>query len=195
MQPDSGQWMHWIFKCSLPLIILKYTSASLEHIQSLKTWLADLSSSNMKSQEVVHCCILQGLAMYWILFFPISHIKNPISCSKIQIDVDWPDRCSPRLALWWEWPLYQYWRHGLVKWAPIRLIHSESHETSASCLWFPLWMRMHCGRYFAPAGVTSTTKGNTMRSIKHGLGPSFGTLSFGAAILTLVEIARNAMEQ
>jgi len=34
-----------------------------------------------------------------------------------------------------------------------------------------------------------------MRSVRHALGPSFGTLSFGAAVLTLVQLARNAMEQ
>jgi uncharacterized membrane protein required for colicin V production len=49
--------------------------------------------------------------------------------------------------------------------------------------------------YFAPAGVSNSNKGTTIRSIKHALGPSFGSLSFGAAILTLVELARNAMEQ
>lgn len=34
-----------------------------------------------------------------------------------------------------------------------------------------------------------------MRSVKHAIGPSFGSLSFGAAILTFVQLARNAMEQ
>ena len=54
--------------------------------------------------------------------------------------------------------------------------------------------RLIC-RYFAPPDAPSGTKGTTLRSVSHAVGPSFGTLSFGAAILTLVAIARNAMEQ
>jgi len=49
--------------------------------------------------------------------------------------------------------------------------------------------------YFAPPDNPGGTKGTTMRSVRHALGPSFGTLSFGAAVLTLVQLARNAMEQ
>lgn len=50
-------------------------------------------------------------------------------------------------------------------------------------------------RYFAPPDNPGGTKGTTLRSLKHALGPSFGSLSFGAAILTFVQLARNAMEQ
>ena len=40
----------------------------------------------------------------------------------------------------------------------------------------------------------SSTQGNTLRSVKHAMGPSFGSLCFGSAILTLVQLIRNAME-
>ena len=40
----------------------------------------------------------------------------------------------------------------------------------------------------------SSTKGNALRSVKHAMGPSFGSLCFGSAILTLVQLIRNAME-
>lgn len=33
-----------------------------------------------------------------------------------------------------------------------------------------------------------------MRSVRHALGPSFGSLALGSAILTAVQIARQAME-
>lgn len=48
--------------------------------------------------------------------------------------------------------------------------------------------------YFQPAGANSN-RGTTLRSLKHALGPSFGSLALGSAILTAVQIARQAMEQ
>lgn len=38
-------------------------------------------------------------------------------------------------------------------------------------------------------------QGTTMRSVKYALGPQFGTLAFGAAVLTLVDLARSATDQ
>ncbi|KAK9829886.1 hypothetical protein WJX72_008466 [[Myrmecia] bisecta] len=51
-----------------------------------------------------------------------------------------------------------------------------------------------CQWYFmAPSNQTST-KGFTLRSLRLGLTSSFGSLCFGSAILTAVQMARNAME-
>ena len=51
-----------------------------------------------------------------------------------------------------------------------------------------------CGSRGMSAMQGTSTKGNTMRSVKHAMGPSFGSLCFGSAILTLVQLIRNAME-
>lgn len=48
--------------------------------------------------------------------------------------------------------------------------------------------------YFSPAN-SRARKGTTMRSVKYALGPQFGTLAFGAAVLTLVDLARSATDQ
>ena len=45
---------------------------------------------------------------------------------------------------------------------------------------------------FAPPG--STTKGTTRRSLGHALGPSWGTLCFGSAILTITETINGAIQ-
>ena len=37
-------------------------------------------------------------------------------------------------------------------------------------------------------------QGTTLRSVKHALGPSFGSLALGSAILTAVQIARQIVE-
>ena len=37
--------------------------------------------------------------------------------------------------------------------------------------------------------------GSTKRSVKLALGPSFGTCAFASAVLTLIQLIRNAMEQ
>ena len=51
-----------------------------------------------------------------------------------------------------------------------------------------------CQWYFAPRGSTQF-KGFTWTSTKHALGPSFGTVSFGSAIMTAVEMMRQAMDR
>lgn len=51
-----------------------------------------------------------------------------------------------------------------------------------------------CQWYFAPKG-TKSFRGFTLTSTKHALGPSFGTVSFGSAIMTAVEMMRQAMER
>ena len=72
-----------------------------------------------------------------------------------------------------------------------------------SIIWafaFALEARMYiiggtvCQWYFAPRGSTQF-KGFTWTSTKHALGPSFGTVSFGSAIMTAVEMMRQAMER
>lgn len=50
-------------------------------------------------------------------------------------------------------------------------------------------------RYFAPAGALSATRGTTMRSLKHALGPSFGSLCVSSLVLTISQIMRQALEQ
>ena len=50
-------------------------------------------------------------------------------------------------------------------------------------------------RYFAPPEATDALKGSTLRSAKYALGPSFGTLSLGSLVLTLIELARQALQQ
>lgn len=50
-------------------------------------------------------------------------------------------------------------------------------------------------RYFAPPEATDALKGSTLRSAKFALGPSFGTLSLGSLVLTLIELARQALQQ
>lgn len=47
--------------------------------------------------------------------------------------------------------------------------------------------------YFSPPGASMV--GSTKRSVGLALGPSFGTCAFGSAILTLVQLVRNAMER
>ena len=55
---------------------------------------------------------------------------------------------------------------------------------------------MRCARrYFAPPEATDALKGSTLRSAKFALGPSFGTLSLGSLVLTLIELARQALQQ
>ncbi|CAL5222858.1 g5284 [Coccomyxa viridis] len=49
--------------------------------------------------------------------------------------------------------------------------------------------------YFAPPEATDALKGSTLRSAKFALGPSFGTLSLGSLVLTLIELARQALQQ
>ena len=48
--------------------------------------------------------------------------------------------------------------------------------------------------YFAPPGLAST-KGSTMLSIRHAFANHFGSLCLGSAILTVVQMARQAAEQ
>lgn len=48
--------------------------------------------------------------------------------------------------------------------------------------------------YFSPPGLTST-QGTTLRSFRHSMGPSFGSVSLGSLILTLVQLLRQAMEK
>lgn len=47
--------------------------------------------------------------------------------------------------------------------------------------------------YFAPPGLTST-RGTTLRSLKHALGPQFGSCCLGSLVLTVAEIMRSALE-
>ena len=47
-------------------------------------------------------------------------------------------------------------------------------------------------RYFLPAGAG--TKGTTLRSLRHALGPQAGTLCFAAAVTTAARIARALAE-
>ena len=54
---------------------------------------------------------------------------------------------------------------------------------------------MHACRYFAPPEAADALKGSTLRSARFALGPSFGTLSLGALVLTLIEMARQALQQ
>lgn len=80
--------------------------------------------------------------------------------------------------------------------------YSHLASTPFPALWYPC-LEVHkafselplCHRYFAPPDAPNGTKGTTLRSVRHALGPSFGTLSFSAAVLTLVDLARNALEQ
>ena len=53
----------------------------------------------------------------------------------------------------------------------------------------------HACRYFAPPEAADALKGSTLRSARYALGPSFGTLSLGALVLTLIEMARQALQQ
>ena len=48
--------------------------------------------------------------------------------------------------------------------------------------------------YFSPPGLNSS-QGTTMRSLRHALGASFGSLSLGSLVLTVVQLLRNAMEK
>ena len=48
--------------------------------------------------------------------------------------------------------------------------------------------------YFSPPGLGST-QGTTVRSLRHALGASFGSLSLGSLVLTIVQLLRNAMEK
>ncbi len=48
--------------------------------------------------------------------------------------------------------------------------------------------------YFSPPGLAAN-QGTTMRSLKHALGASFGSLSLGSLVLTVVQLLRNAMEK
>lgn len=48
--------------------------------------------------------------------------------------------------------------------------------------------------YFAPPGLTST-RGTTLRSLKHALGPQFGSCCLGSLVLTVAEIMRSALEK
>ena len=54
---------------------------------------------------------------------------------------------------------------------------------------------LHACRYFAPPEATDALKGSTLRAARFALGPSFGTLSLGALVLTLIEMARQALQQ
>lgn len=48
--------------------------------------------------------------------------------------------------------------------------------------------------YFSPPGLAAN-QGTTMRSVRHALGASFGSLSLGSLVLTVVQLLRNAMEK
>lgn len=50
-------------------------------------------------------------------------------------------------------------------------------------------------RYFAPAGAEDALRGSTLRTVRFALGPQFGTLSLGAAVLTVIQIMRQALQQ
>lgn len=56
------------------------------------------------------------------------------------------------------------------------------------------WPMALC-RYFAPAGALSATRGTTLRSLKHAMGPSFGSLCLSSLVLTISQIMRQALEQ
>ncbi|CAL8471654.1 g11196 [Coccomyxa elongata] len=49
--------------------------------------------------------------------------------------------------------------------------------------------------YFAPAGAEDALRGSTLRTVRFALGPQFGTLSLGAAVLTVIQIMRQALQQ
>ena len=51
-----------------------------------------------------------------------------------------------------------------------------------------------CQWYFAPAGTTDFS-GTVSGAFSNALGPSFGTICFGSFILTMVEMAKAAMER
>lgn len=48
--------------------------------------------------------------------------------------------------------------------------------------------------YFAPVGQINF-RGTTLRSVRHALGPNFGSLCFGSLVLTAVQYLRSALEQ
>jgi hypothetical protein len=48
--------------------------------------------------------------------------------------------------------------------------------------------------YYSPVD-SRARQGTTIRSIKYALGPQFGTLAFGSAVLTLADILRSAADQ
>ena len=48
--------------------------------------------------------------------------------------------------------------------------------------------------YFAPPGLNNT-QGTTVRSFRHAVGPSFGSVSLGSLILTIIQLLRQAMEK
>ena len=49
--------------------------------------------------------------------------------------------------------------------------------------------------YFAPASLSGPPRGTTLRSLKHALGPSFGSLCLSSLVLTVSQMMREALEQ
>ncbi|KAK9918484.1 hypothetical protein WJX75_004393 [Coccomyxa subellipsoidea] len=49
--------------------------------------------------------------------------------------------------------------------------------------------------YFAPAGAEDALKGSTLRTVRFALGPQFGTLALGAAVLTAIQLMRQALQR
>ena len=64
----------------------------------------------------------------------------------------------------------------------------SSCATTQGCAHASTWHEASC------AVQGASNKGTTKRSLGHAMGPSFGSLCFGSAILTLVQLIRNLME-
>jgi hypothetical protein len=49
--------------------------------------------------------------------------------------------------------------------------------------------------YFAPSGSLTAPRGTTRLSLKHALGPSFGSLCLSSLVLTISQLIRDAMDK
>lgn len=49
--------------------------------------------------------------------------------------------------------------------------------------------------YFAPPNALSAPRGTTRTSLRHALGPSFGSLCLSSMVLTISQLIKNAMDK
>lgn len=83
-------------------------------------------------------------------------------------------------------------------WVPGYLAYAAVVTTWTTLLVFTVRLYTIAGAtaqwYFAPAGA-GAPKGATLRSARHALGPSFGSLCLGSWLLTLISYARAALDR
>lgn len=83
-------------------------------------------------------------------------------------------------------------------WVPVYLAYTAVITTWTTLLVFTIKMYTIAGAtaqwYFAPAGV-GAPKGALLRSTRHALGPSFGSLCLASWLLTLIRYARAALDR